>query len=87
MLNFLVSQHKYIRYWLKKMLTIKQHKCADLAAQKFDLLSHFQVIIKENLFKKKHKYMCNQRKNTTLSSTSVTDLLSPPAAFLSFTFL
>lgn len=47
---------------VKKMLTIKQEKCADLAAQEFDSLSHFQVIVKENLSKKKHKYMCNQIK-------------------------
>lgn len=50
------------------MLTInatiqkKQAKRADPAAQTFDSLPHFQVLVKEELSKKTHKYMCNQIK-------------------------
>lgn len=47
---------------VKKILTIKQDKCAELAAQNFDSLSQFQVLVKEDISKKMHKYMCNQIK-------------------------
>lgn len=60
--------------WLKNAnntIQKKQAKCADLAAQTFDSLSHFQVLIKEELSKKMDKCMCNQIKNTTLPSRSV----------------
>lgn len=67
--------HHNISTWqlmlFKNILTIKQEKCADLAAQNFDSISHFQVLVKEDISKKMHKYMCNQIKNTTLPNTSV----------------